>query len=121
MIPASITLEPVTAENIDAVLRLALKPEQTGCVSPPARAIARSCVHRDWIPLAICSDGVPVGFVQYVVGGSDGRSWLRRLLIDGEWQGRGYGKLARNGKARSISAAGPATRPPGASANPPGS
>ncbi|MFM9105837.1 MAG: GNAT family N-acetyltransferase [Chloroflexota bacterium] len=95
--PASgpaITLDPVTRSNIDAVLRLAFTPDQTGFVAVPAKAIAQSYVHRDWIPLAIREGGVPVGYAQYVVAGDDGRSWVLRIMIDGQHQNRGIGSRA---------------------------
>ncbi len=88
----TLTLEPITAANIDAVLLLTFTPEQQGFVSTPAKAIAQAYVHRDWIPVAICADGIPVGYAQYVIGAHDGRNWLLRLLIDGPSQGKGYGR-----------------------------
>jgi diamine N-acetyltransferase len=91
---SAVTLDRVTAENIDAVLRLTFKPEQTGFVAVNAKSIAQAYVHRRWIPLVVSASGAPVGFAQYVVGDVDGRSWILRLMIDGASQGKGYGRAA---------------------------
>lgn len=91
--PVSISLGPITNDNVVPVIELMFKPEQKGFVSTNAKSLAQAYVNPHWTPLAIEADGVPVGFAMYG-DDEDGRAWLIRYMIDGAQQGKGYGKAA---------------------------
>lgn len=91
----TISLRPITNENVVPVIELHFKPEQKGFVAANAKSLSQAYVNPHWKPLAIYADRTPVGFAMYChdVGG-DGRWWLIRYMIDGAHQGKGYGKAA---------------------------
>ena len=105
-------LIPITAENLDAVCALAIRPEQEPFVEPVARSLAEAYVHPEiaW-PRAVVAgvgdegedDGQQV--VAFVMAFFDAtvreedppdrlRSGLWRLNVDAAHQGRGYGRFA---------------------------
>ncbi|MEM1446562.1 MAG: GNAT family N-acetyltransferase [Planctomycetota bacterium] len=99
----NVTLEPVTPENLGAVVRLETRPDQGRFVANNARSLAEAYVYPDraW-PRAICDNGQPVGFLMLDLvkpdhpEASDGRAsyFLWRLMIGAEHQGQGYGRAA---------------------------
>ena len=96
-----ITLEPVTASNVEDALALRVAPEQEHVVRPVATSLAEAYVHPDvaW-PRLVVDDGVVVAFVMALLGSAweddptDVRSGLWRLNVDQGRQGRGYGRFA---------------------------
>ena len=60
--PSSIQVCPVTPALRDAVLRLHVRPEQEGFVSPPARTLpdAEQCPGSE--PMAILLGDAPIGY-----------------------------------------------------------
>jgi len=94
MSDAAITLRPITRENVRAVCRLAVAPEQAGFVAPNARSIAEAYVERDWVPLAIYAGEEPVGFAMFGPDPETGHWWLIRYMIAAEHQRRGHGRAA---------------------------
>jgi diamine N-acetyltransferase len=89
-----LTLQPITRENLWDVLDLAVAPEQADWVTSNAVSIAQAKVQPECIPLAICSDDIPVGFIMYCIDLDDGEYWIYRLMIDARYQGRGYAQQA---------------------------
>ena len=90
-----IHLEPITRENLDAVLALRVREDQRGFVSTPAESLAQAYVYRETaFPFAICAGGTVVGFI--MLGYYEAKHYytLWKLLIDREYQGRGYGREA---------------------------
>jgi len=99
--PPAIRVRPVTPAIREAVLRLRVRPEQDGFVSPPARTLpdAEQCPASE--PMAILLDGMPIGY--YRIEGSarslSGRDedadalGLRSFQLDATWQGRGLGAI----------------------------
>lgn len=64
MISSSLRLEPVNAENFDAVCAVQVRPDQGHLVSPVMKSLAEAYVHGDvaW-PRAIVDGDEVVGFV----------------------------------------------------------
>ncbi len=90
----TISLREVTAANLNAVLNLKVKPEQTGFVATNARSIAQG--HYDdkaWFR-AIYADETPVGFVMLSIDTEKPEYYLWRFMIDADQQGKGYGYQA---------------------------
>jgi diamine N-acetyltransferase len=96
-----VTLEPVTAANLDDALALRVAPHQEHLVRPVATSLAEAYVHPDlaW-PRLVVDDGTVVAFVMafldlaWLGDPSDVRSGLWRLNVDQARQGRGYGRFA---------------------------
>jgi diamine N-acetyltransferase len=103
----TVTLREVTKENLHLVLRLKVKPEQERLVASNAVSIAQAHFWETAWFRAIYVDDTPIGFVMLndtslsdknevkddeMPGGSPYYLW--RFMIDGEHQGRGYGRHA---------------------------
>lgn len=86
-------LEPVTPQNYDAVLRLAVTPDQRRFVAPVVRSLADAYV---WggPTLAAREGGAVVGFVLLFPFAHEGRPVVNlvRFMIDAAYQGRGLGR-----------------------------
>jgi diamine N-acetyltransferase len=95
----TVTLRPLTDANRDAVLALAVAPEQERFVGSVAGALedAADYPHANPWYRVIYADDAPVGFVMLswncvpVPGEIIGPWFLWKLLIDRRQQGRGYG------------------------------
>ena len=91
---SEITLDPVTAENEDAVWGLRVRPEQKGFVATNERSLEQGRAEEHSWMRAICADGSPVGFVMMYVDPDKGVYYVWRYMIDGGHQGHGYGRRA---------------------------
>ncbi len=89
-----VTLREVTPENYDAVISLNVAPGQEGFVAPNVHSIAESKVFSGLIPLCIYEDDLLVGFTMYGVHPETKEHWIIRLMVDAQFQGRGYGRAA---------------------------
>lgn len=103
MAETNVELTEVTKDNVDKVLALRVKPEQSRYVADNARSLAEAYVYPDRArPWAVCVGDEPVGFLMLDQVGPDhpeapeGRAsyFLWRLMIAAEHQGRGYGRGA---------------------------
>jgi len=89
-----VSLEPVTRENLAAVLRLAVAPGQEGFVAPNDVSVAEAYANPTWTPLAVVADGRAVGFALVGYAVEAGSWWIVRLMVDAAEQGRGHGSAA---------------------------
>ena len=90
----TVTLRPITRDNLRAVLRLRKHPSQEGFAPDNAASIAVAYVEPTFVPLVVYAGEEPVGFVMYGPHPDTGAWWVLRLMIDREQQGRGYGRAA---------------------------
>ncbi|KOU85094.1 MULTISPECIES: GNAT family N-acetyltransferase [unclassified Streptomyces] len=107
----TLRLEPVTADNFDAVCAVQVRPDQGHLVSPVVKSLAEAYVHpaSAW-PRAIVDGDVVVGFVMAfhdiawdpATDPGDRRSGIWRLNIDAGGQGKGYGRFAVNAVVEEI-------------------
>ena len=93
-----VSLRDLTGKNIKAILALDVKPEQKK-IYPQSNAysIAEGHYPADKDPVwmrAIYAGEVPVGFIMTSEAPEKGIYFIWRILIDGNHQGRGYGKQA---------------------------
>jgi len=92
-------LEPVTQENVRAACKLELRPGQDDLVAPVAWSLADAYTLPDiaW-PRLICDHGRVVGFIMAAFAPQDRdalfHSYLWRLNVGAEHQGKGYGRYA---------------------------
>lgn len=89
-----VALCEITVENFWDVMALAVSPQQAELVLSNAMSLAQARVQPELVPLAICADGVPVGFLMYCIDRDDGEYWLYRLMVDARRQGKDYARQA---------------------------
>ena len=87
-----IELKEVTAENLRKIAALKVKPGQQNFVAPNAYSVAQSKFYPSWVCLAAYAGEVPVGFAMYGIDDDDNTLWIIRMMIDEEFQGKGYGR-----------------------------
>ena len=88
-------LEPVTKENLDAVLRLNVSDNQKSFVSTTAESLAQAYVYAETaFPFAVYDNQNIVGFIMMGYYEAKGYYTLWKLLIDQDCQRRGYGRKA---------------------------
>lgn len=87
-----IELKEVTAENFSKISKLKVKECQQNFVAPNAYSVAQSKFYPSWVCLAAYAGEVPVGFTMYGIEEEDNSLWIIRMMIDEEFQGKGYGR-----------------------------
>jgi diamine N-acetyltransferase len=90
----TVTLRPLTRDNLWAVVGLKLHPGQEAFVADNIDSIANASVEPTFVPLAVYADHELVGFVMYGQHPETGAWWVIRLMIAREQQGKGYGRAA---------------------------
>lgn len=88
------TIIPVTSDNQAALTALRVAPGQEGFIETVEECLSEARSRSVWRPVGIYADGIPVGFAMYGYWPKGRRAWLDRLLIDGHYQRRGYGRAA---------------------------
>jgi len=95
-----VELQPVTAQNWKALIKLKVGDDQTHFVAPNLYSIAEAQFgfedegHWDFYPFGTYVDDQPVGFVMYCFNFDHSRfqAFIMRLMVDQQFQGRGYGR-----------------------------
>lgn len=101
--PGAVTLEPVEAENLSAVLALELKPEQARFVSPPVRSLAWAWAYRGQCrPYAFAVGGEPVGYALLLYDYDLAEYDIWHVMVDASHQGKGYGRAGMEALLRLI-------------------
>ena len=89
-----VTLEPITQQNFKAVIAMELEESQKGYVQTNEYSIAQSYIYPEFRPMAICAEGVPVGFLLWCIDTDEDAYWIYRLMLDKTRQHKGYGTCA---------------------------
>jgi diamine N-acetyltransferase len=101
----SVTLVPVTRENVRDVCQLEVRPDQRRLVAPAAYTVAEALCHGPAAILrAIALDGRPVGVLW--VQADEPVPFLVRFMIDAGRQGQGIGRRAIDLLLADLRAAG---------------
>ena len=91
----TVTLQPITRDNLWAVVELKRHPGQEAFVADNIDSIANASVEPTFVPLAVYAGEDLVGFAMYGQHPPDtGAWWVIRLMIDRGHQGKGYGRAA---------------------------
>ena len=98
----SVTLQPVTAENWRALIKLKVREDQSHFVASNLHSVAESQFgfddegHWNNYPFGIYADEDPVGFLMYAsnLAHSKTQIFIMRLMVDEKFQGNGYGREA---------------------------
>ncbi len=90
---AEVSLRPVSEDNLRAVIELAVHDHQRSFVASNDRSLmqAYAAGERAWVR-AIYAGEVPVGFVMLSLDRQLPRYYLWRFMVDGRYQGLGYGR-----------------------------
>ena len=88
---------PVGAANRAQAERIAPAPGQEGFIESVRECLAEADALALWRPVCVYDGALLIGFAMYGLfpTPAPGRLWLDRLLIDGRYQGRGYGTVER--------------------------
>jgi diamine N-acetyltransferase len=89
-----VDLREVSGETVREICALQVAPDQRRFVAPNAISFAEALfAPRAWYR-AIYADGQPVGFAMLSIETETREYSLWRFMIDGSFQGRGYGRAA---------------------------
>lgn len=86
-----ISFNEITKENFWDCIELSVTQEQIDFVTSNAVSIAQSKVQPECIPLAVYDDEIMIGFIMYCIDEEDGEYWIYRMMIDKNYQSKGYG------------------------------
>lgn len=92
--------EPINQANRREAEELQTLPGQAGFIESVSECMAEADERKEWKPVGIYDGDLLVGFAMYGYFGDlqpEEGLWLDRLLIDGRYQGKGYGKSAAMG------------------------
>ena len=95
----TVTLQPVTGENWNALIKLKVRDDQVNFVASNLYSIAESQFgyedegHWDYYPFGAYVGDDPIGFVMYCLNYDHSRfqAFVMRLMVDEKFQGKGYG------------------------------
>lgn len=90
-------LEEICDENFYDVVNLKIDSSQVKFVASNDRSLAECYLYRDnndVFPFAIKVSDVVVGFVMYYTDDAEVSATVWRIMIDKNYQGKGYGKKA---------------------------
>lgn len=98
-----IEIRDVDQENWFACTKLQVTDEQRALFpSPVVYWLAESRFVPHFTPLAIFLDAALIGFSVYGLDADDGNYWIIAFLIDRNYQGRGYGRMAMEALIQEI-------------------
>lgn len=84
----------VDSSNEKEVRKLKVKPEQVAFIESVDECLAEAEQYSEWRPVAIYWKEIIIGFAMYGSFGPNRDTWIDRILIDEEFQGKGLGKKA---------------------------
>ena len=106
---AQVSLHEISANNRAECLELRVAESQSGWVAPNSESLQEAAANSNLVPLAIYDvmargfekpDLPMVGFTMYEL--SAGVGFIRRLMIDQRFQGKGYGRAAMREVMRRL-------------------
>jgi len=91
---AQVILHSITRDNWREIAKLEVAGSQREFVAEPSYYLALCSYGGLWQPLAIYVGEQVIGFMMWAVDEADGSCWLGGILIDQNYQRRGYGRQA---------------------------
>ena len=88
----TVSLRPITRDNLWAVVDLKLHPDQENLIEDNVASIANAYVEPTFVPLAVYAGDDLVGFAMYGQHPTTGAWWVIRIMIDRDHQGKGLGR-----------------------------
>ncbi|MBK5443501.1 GNAT family N-acetyltransferase [Peribacillus sp. TH24] len=92
----TITINEVTNENVNDILKLEINTKQKSFIETTEQCLEEAMECKYYKPVGLYSDNSLVGFAMYGFfpeEGKNGRVWLDRFLIDARYQGLGLGSI----------------------------
>ncbi|MFS0557829.1 GNAT family N-acetyltransferase [Brevibacillus sp. 179-C9.3 HS] len=87
----NLTLKEITSENWEECIELQPADDQKEFVASNLYSIAQSQFLPGFEKLAVYNDQDMVGFVMFGKDPDDSQYWIYRLMIDAQYQRKGYG------------------------------
>jgi diamine N-acetyltransferase len=98
-----VTFRPITKENWRDAVRMEVRDDQRHFVASNLYSIAEAQWYSTWEPVAVHDGETMVGFVMWGLDlDNEGEWWIIRLMIDAQYQRRGYGKAATSEAIRRL-------------------
>ena len=89
-----INLREITSKNLKSIIDLNVKEDQKDYVALNSVSIAQGHYSKSAWFKGIFNDDRPVGFVMLDLIEEENKCFLWRFMIDREYQGKGFGKIA---------------------------
>lgn len=89
-----VTLEEVTKDNVRTILQLEVSPPQRRFVATNPVSLAQRHFHPHMRNVALCVEGVPVGYALLEPQPEQHAIYIVRFMIDQRFQGHGVGRKA---------------------------
>ncbi|WP_047982633.1 GNAT family N-acetyltransferase [Ornithinibacillus contaminans] len=80
--------------NEEIVRAIKLKPGQEKFIETVEECLQEAKLHHEWHPVAIYYHDEVVGFAMYGSFGAHKDTWIDRIMIDENYQGKGLGRMA---------------------------
>lgn len=90
----NISFQAITSANVEAVQMISLHENQKNFIETADACLREAASVEQWRPVAILADEQIVGFAMYGSFGKQKDTWIDRIMIDKQQQGKGYGKQA---------------------------
>ncbi|KGP91239.1 diamine acetyltransferase [Pontibacillus chungwhensis BH030062] len=90
---SQVYFQEIDEKNERIVRGVRVKPEQEHFIETVDECLEEAAAYPEWHPVAIYSDDKVVGFAMYGCVGRNGETWIDRVIIDQDEQGKGLGRL----------------------------
>ncbi len=98
-------LREINQDNWKQAIRIDVAPEQKRFVASNLYSIAEAIFNPTFVPLAIYNETeTMVGFLMHGTNPDNDELWILRLMMDQQYQGRGYGRAAMEEIIRQLKA-----------------
>lgn len=91
---ACIQIKEIDASNINEVRKISVKEHQRSFIETVDECLEEAAIYEQWCPVAIYNDENLVGFAMYGAFGKNPDTWIDRIIIDENYQGKSFGKCA---------------------------
>ncbi|MEG2289395.1 MAG: GNAT family N-acetyltransferase [Clostridium sp.] len=90
----NIHFKDIDDKNSELVKKLKIKKDQEGFIETVGECLEEASLYSEWHPVAIYNYDNVIGFAMYGSFGPNKHTWIDRILIDENHQGKGIGKTA---------------------------
>lgn len=90
----NLTLRKITQDNWRDCIKLKVREDQSRFIATNENGLALAYVHTEMNPLGIYLDETMVGFIMHALDPDENIYYINRLMIDENYQGKGYGSKA---------------------------
>jgi len=89
-----ISFREIDENNYDDVLKVSLFEHQVGFIETVKECLDEAAETKEWCPVGIYNENQLIGFAMYGAFSKHKYTWIDRIMIDKDYQGKGYGKEA---------------------------